>query len=172
MSGFGEYPYGLQEVKIVPVTGSLVTLPAARQLQWRERIQNAELRGNDKTVAAVAMPDAVEWTLEEGGISLEALAAMTGRTATAAGTTPSRTVTMAADAGTAFPYFKMYGKALGDGADDVHVKFFKCKVTGIEGSFGDGEFLITSCSGIAIDDGTNGIYTVVQNETAATLPTS
>jgi hypothetical protein len=78
-----------------------------------------------------------------------------------------------ADAGTPFPYFKIYGKSLGDGTDDVHVKIYKAKLTEpLEGEFSDGQFFVTACSGIAIDDGTNGIYDVVQNETATNLPTS
>ena len=41
---------------------------------------------------------------------------------------------------------------------------------GIEGEFKDGEFWVTKCSGIAVDDGTNGLFDVVQNETSAALP--
>ena len=41
---------------------------------------------------------------------------------------------------------------------------------GIEGEFKDGEFWVTKCSGIAVDDSTNGVFDIVQNETAADLP--
>lgn len=173
MAGFGDKPYGLREVKVVRST-TVVTLPAAQKLSFSERIKSDELRGDDKLVALVGFSEAVEWELEAGGISLEALAVMTGRAATAAGTTPNRTVTMTGTGGQTFPYFKIYGKSMGDiGTDDLHVKLFKCKLTEISGEFGEGGFFVTSCSGIAIDDGTaNGIYQFIQNETAAALPTS
>jgi hypothetical protein len=72
------------------------------------------------------------------------------------------------------PYFKIYGKSVGDNAtDDIHVKLFKCKLTeGVEGEFKDGEFFMTKCSGIAIDPGAGSLYEIVQDESASNLPTS
>jgi hypothetical protein len=172
MAGYGEKPFGLKEIKVV-VGATVVTLPVARTMSFKERVRSGELSGDDKTVAVVAYSDALEWSLEAGGISLEAWALMTGRTVTTTGTTPSRVTTLNADAAQTYPYFKIYGKSLGDGADDVHVKIYKAKLTeALEGEFADGEFFVTSCAGIAVDDGTNGIYDIVQNETAAALPSS
>ena len=170
---FGDKPFGLRDVKLTSIDGTVqVDLPASRTLKFSERIRSGELTGDDSVVAVVAFAEAVEWELEAGGISLEAYALMTGRTATAAGTTPNQTVTLTGSAGDAFPYFKIYGKAIGEGSDDIHCKIFKAKVTKIEGTFQEGEFFVTSCSGIAVDDGTNGIFEFVQNETAADLPSS
>lgn len=169
---FGNKPFGLNDVKLVPTTGSAVDLPAARTLSFTERTVNGELRGDDSLVSVVAVSEAVEWELEAGGISLEAYALMTGRTVTAAGTTPSSTATLKGSAGKHFPYFKIYGKSVGDAStDDIHVKLFKCKVTELSGEFADGEFFVTACQGIAVDDGANGIFEFVQNETAAALTT-
>ena len=97
---------------------------------------------------------------------------LTGRTITAAGTTPSQTNTITANAGDVYPYFKLYGKSVGDGTDDVHILIQKAKCTGaIEGEFKDGEFWVTKASGVAITNGTK-IYDIVQHETAANLPAS
>ena len=97
---------------------------------------------------------------------------MTGRTVTQSGTTPNQINTLAGRAGASMPYFKIYGKALGDGLDDIHVKLPKCKITDtIEGEFANGEFFVTKCKGIALDNGTN-LFEFVQNETAASLPTT
>jgi len=174
MSGYGDKPWVLVDVKITNMAGDTqVDLPVGRKLSFKERLVSAELRGDGATVAVGAMPDAVEWSLEAGGISLEAYALMTGRTVTESGTTPSRTNTLAGHMGPsyAYPYFKIYGKSLGDGDDDVHAKIFKAKITdGISGDFGDGEFFVTSCGGVGIDDGSNGAYEFVQNETADDLP--
>ena len=163
-------PFGLREVKIVPVTGTPVSLPAAQTLSFTERIQSAELRGNDKIVSVNSQAEAAEWSLESGGISLAAYAALTGRTAVEAGVTPARTTTLGGGGGDNFPYVKIYGKALGEGLDDVHCKLYKCKVTSIQGNFANGQFFVQQCSGIAVDDGTNGVFDFVVNETAAELP--
>lgn len=175
MAGYGDKPFGLRDLKVTNIGGTTqVDLPAGLTLSFKERLTSGELRGDDATVSVIGITDAVEWSIEAGGISLEALAIMTGRTNTSSGTTPNRTLTMAANAGDNMPYFKIYGKSVGDNAtDDIHVKLNKCKLTeGIEGEFKDGEFFMTKCSGIAIDPGAGSIYDIVQNETASNLPSS
>jgi hypothetical protein len=174
MANYGDMPFGLNSVKIIGITlAGTVTLPAAQTLKFKDRVLSGELRGDDAIKAVAAISEAAEWELEAGGISLEALALMTGRTIVSAGTTPTGTITLRMNASLAYPYFKLYGKVLGVGSDDVHCKLFKCKVTdSIEGTFKGGEFFVTSIKGVAIDDSTNGIMQFVQNETAAALPTS
>lgn len=169
---YGDKPFGLRDVKLTNIAGDTqVDLPAARTLSFSERVKSGELSGDDQLVSVVSYSEAVEWSLEAGGISLEAYALITGRTATESGTTPNQVNTMAGSAGDCYPFFKVYGKAIGDGCtDDIHCKLFKVKVTSIDGSFGDGDFWVTSCSGIGIDDGSNGIFEFVQHETAEDLP--
>jgi hypothetical protein len=172
MAGFGDKPYGLREVKIKPIGGSIVTLPVAQQLTFREMVTSDMLRGDDVIKSVVAFSEGLEWSLEAGGISLEAYAALTGRTAVAAGTTPSRTVTLSAEGGDPFPYLEIYGKALGEEEDDIHCKIFRAKVTALEGRFQNRQFFITTCSGIAVADSSGDTFEFVQNETAADLPSS
>lgn len=170
MAGYGDKPFGLQAVKIVK-GATVSTLPVAQTLKFKERVKSNELPGNDRIAAVNAIVEAVEWELEAGGISLEAYALMTGRTVEVDGVSPAETTTLTGNAGQVYPYFKIYGKVMGVDADDIHVKIFKAKLTeGLEGTFGNGEFFVTSCKGIAVDDGTNGIWEFVQNETAAELP--
>ena len=166
-------PFGLRQITVVPLpSGTAVALPAAMTLSFKEALTSGELRGNDATVSVVAITDKVEWELEAGGISLEAIKVMTGRTITLTGTTPNQINTVLARAGDTYPWFKIYGKSVGDGADDVHVLIYKAKLTdGLEGEFKDGEFFIQACSGIAVDDGSK-LYEIVQNETATTVPAS
>ena len=174
MVDYADKPWVLVDVKITNLAGDTqVDLPAAQELSFKERVVSAELRGDGATLAVGTMPDAVEWSLSSGGIPLEAYELMTGRTVTESGTTPNRTNTMPGQMGPthAFPYFKIYGKSLGDDIGDVHCLILKAKITdGIEGTFGDGEFYVSSCSGIGIDDGDTGAYEFIQNETATTLP--
>lgn len=166
-------PFGLREITLVPLpSGTAVKLPAAQTLSFKEALTSGEMRGNDATVSVVAITDKVEWELEAGGISLEAIKVLTGRTITATGTTPNQKNTILARAGDTYPWFKIYGKSVGDDAGDIQVLIYKAKLTdGLEGEFKDGEFFIQGCSGIAVDDGTK-LYEIVQNETAANVPAS
>lgn len=173
MTYYGQKPFGIYDIKLTDIAGAVqVDLPYAQTMQFSERLVSGELRGDGKTVAVVSEVDAVEASLEAGGISLEAYALMSGRTVTNSGTTPTRVSTLTGSGAERFPYFKIYGKSLGDGIDDVHIKLLKCKLTnGLEGSLGDGEFMMSNVGSIiCIDDGSNGIFDIVQNETAATLP--
>lgn len=173
MAGYGDKPFGLRNVVLVNAAGSAyVNLPAGQTLTFGERVVSEELPGNDAVSAVVSISDAVEWELEAGGISLEAYALMTGRTPTESGTTPNRTNTLLARAQAAFPYFKIYGKAIDDGVGDIHVKIPKAKIVDtIEGEFANGKFWVTKCKGLAVDNGT-ALFEFVQNETAASLPTA
>jgi len=163
-------PFGLRDIKLKPTTGAQIDLPNAQTMTFKERLTSGEMRGDDATQAVVALTDALEWELEAGGISLEALALMTGRTIALTGMTPNQKNTMVANAGDVYPYFSIYGKSVSDGSDDIHVLIYKAKLTGaLEGEFADGEFFVTKCQGIAITNGTK-IYEIVHNETAASLP--
>ena len=167
-------PFGLSDLKVTNIGGTTqVDLPAAMKLTFKERLKTGEMTGDDSLQAVASFLEALEWELEAGGISLEAWAIMTGRTLVTAGTSPDETKTLTASAAERMPYFKIYGKSLGDGIDDVHVLLYKCKITdGIEGTLEGGEFVTTGVKGIAVDDGTNGIYDVVIDETAAAVPSS
>lgn len=177
MSGFGDKPFALSEVVLVPYNGaslgSPVQLPSSRTLKFKVRVKSGEFTGDARLQAVAAIEEGVEWELEAGGISLEALAALTGRTVTSEGTTPNRKITFNAGGAKFYPYVKIFGKSLGDGPDDIHAVIYKAKVTeGFEGTFEYGQFLATAIKGIGVDDGTNGIYDFIQNETAADLETS
>lgn len=174
--GYGDKPFGLREIKLVGGASgtTVVSLDAAIELKFKENVTGGRLRGNDSIKASVAFGDSLEWELSSGGIPLDAYAIMTGRTLTTTGTTPSRVTTGTFKAGDVMPYFKIYGKAMGPSGDDTHVKMTYCKLDadGLEGSFKDGEFLITKCKGISLDKDGNGYAQVVQNETTTALPTS
>jgi hypothetical protein len=171
---YGNKPFGLRDVKLTNIGGTVQSdLPSAQQLAMRFRLRTGELSGDDMLQSVVSFLDAIEWTLQAGGIDLDALEIMTGLTAVEAGTQPNRNFTLDLGGGDNMPYFKIYGKSLGDGIDDIHVKLYKCKLTGeFSGNLQDGQFFITNCSGIAVDDGTGQIIDIVQNETAASLPSS
>ena len=166
-------PFGLRQITLVPLpSGTAVVLPAAQTLSFKESLISGELRGDDAVQAIAAITDKIEWSLEAGGISFDAIKVMTGRTITASGTTPAQKNTMLIAAGDTYPYFKIYGKVVNDDGSDVHCLIYKAKLTdGLEGEWKDGEFFIQSASGIAITNGTK-IAELVHNETATTVPAS
>ena len=65
MSGYGDKPWVLVDVKVTDITGTTqVDLPYAMQLSVEERVVSAEMRGDGKTVAVGSMPDALVWSLQ------------------------------------------------------------------------------------------------------------
>lgn len=171
---YGNRPFGLDNVKLTNIGGTTqVALAAEQKLTFKPVYTSDELRGKNGVVEVVSVLSHYEWELESGGVPLDAYNIMTGQTVTEAGTTPNQTNTMAGSKGDRMPYFKIYGQSLGAGDDDIHAKLFKCKVTeGPEGEYSDGKFFVSKLKGLALDDGTNGIMEVVQNETSTDLPSS
>ena len=167
-------PYGLSDIKLTSIDGvTQVDLPAATKLSFKERIKSAEGVGDDKLSTVVAVREGIEWELEATGLPLEALAIMYGITTSTSGDTPDQIKTLEHAGAVRLPYFKIYGKSLGEGDDDVHCIIYKAKVTeGLDAPLAYGELQTATIKGIGIDDGTNGVYDWVQNETAGILPTS
>jgi hypothetical protein len=167
-------PFGLREVRIKRGATN-IALPVARTMTFTPEVVSGEMQGDDETVALTAFERAVEFSLEAGGISLEAWALMTGRTVVEAGSTPNETRTLTAESGAAgnsYPYFEIWGRSVGDDADDIWLHIFDAKLmSSPQGSFQGDQFFVTSLSGKAINRG-DGLYEVVQHETATALPTS
>lgn len=169
---YGNRPFGLDAVKFADyAAANYVELDAEQKITFKPVYTSDELRGRNGVVEAVTVLSHYEWELETGGIPFDAITIATGQTVTEAGTSPNKTNTLSTQKGDRMPYFKIYGQALGAGDDDIHVKLFKCKVTeGPEGELADGKFLVSKLKGIALQDGTNGIFEPVQNETSTALP--
>jgi len=167
-------PYGLSDIKLTSIDGATqVDLPAATKLTFKERVKSAEGVGDDKLDTVVTVREGVEWELEATGLPLEALALMYGTTTSTSGTTPNQIKTLSQAGAVRLPYFKIYGKSLGEGDDDVHCIIYKAKITeGLDSPMQYGELQMATIKGLGIDDGSNGIYDWVQNETASALPGS
>lgn len=168
-------PYGMRDVKLTPYTvagvlGTAVDLPAMQTLSFGESEEFAELRGDDQLQAVRGRGAVVNWDLEAGGISLEAWAVLAGGTLTSTGTTPAQVKKLAKVNIDVRPYFKAEGQAISDSGGDFHAVIYKCRANGdIEGELADGEFWVTSCSGIGLPDSTGKLYDLIQNETAAAI---
>lgn len=169
-------PYGLRDVRITPynaagVLGTAVDLPNARTFSFEENEDFEELRGDDRVVATRGQGPTVSWELEAGGISLEALAVISGGTVSSTGTAPATVKTYKKLATEAKPRFKVEGQAISESGGDFHVVLTNCKATeGVSGELSDGSFWLTSASGTAIADPTTGeVYSFIQNETAVAI---
>lgn len=163
-------PYGLRDIKLTPIfsdgsLGTPVDLPVAQTLSFSEAEDFEELRGDDRLVAVHGKGATVEFNLEAGGISFEAWQVMTSGNLTEVGVTPTQTKSLTKKTTQSRPYFRIEGQSINDVDGDTHVVIYKAKVTGnLEGEFADGGFFITKCSGKALGDDNDNLYTFTWNE--------
>lgn len=147
-------PFGLRDVKLTPLgadgatPGTGVDLPVSRTLSFSETEEFEDPRGDDALQASHGSGPVVEWSLEAGGISIEAYAVMAGGTVTSSGTTPAQIKTFSKSQSDGRPYFKIEGQSINDNGGDFHCLIYRAKADGsLEGELGDGAFWLTAASG-------------------------
>lgn len=174
-------PYGLRDIKITPYTddqgttlGTPIDLPVARTLSFSDEEDFEDLRGDDRLVASHGSGSAVSFDLESGGLPFEAFKAMSGGTIVSSGTGTTESKVYSKKVTDVRPYFKIEGQAISDSGGDLHVVIPKAKCTGeLSGEWGDGEFFLTSASGVAIAP-TSGadqdvVYKFIQNASTTAI---
>lgn len=168
-------PFGLRDVKVYPIdaagtVGAAVDLPGSRIFSFAESEEFEELRGDDVVLAQHGGGPIVTWSLEAGGISIDAYKVLSGGTVTTAGVTPNLKKTLAKKGTDARPYFKVEGQVISDSGGDVHAVVYKCKATSdLGGSFQNGQFFLTGASGVGIAEAADKLWDLVQNETATAI---
>lgn len=178
-------PFGLRDVAVFAYSGTTpsstgIDLPNARTLSFSETEDFQELRGDDGVVAVHGSGAAVDWSLESGGVPLEAIVVMYGGAITSSGVSPNQVKTYKKKGTDARPYFKVEGQAISDSGGDFHVVLWKCKATGeLSGEMADGAFWLTGASGRAtpLTTAVTGppagalgeVYQFVQNETETAI---
>lgn len=171
-------PYGLRDLKVATldsagVKGSLVDLPNGQTLEFTETTESQELRGDDVVVATRTTINGVEWSLEAGGISFEAMVVMVGGTITSTGTTPNIKKSWTRLNTEAYPDFFLEGQAMSESGGDHHVVIYRVKASQFAGTLADQEFWVTSAEGTGIGTLTaadiNKVWAMVANETAAAI---
>jgi len=168
VAGWGDRPFGLRQIALYNSDGTgKLLLPVAMMLHFTPKVRSATFEADGHMVGAASFLAGAEWELEAGGISLEALAKLTGMSEVPAGSAPNRTLTLSQDAGQQFPYVRLTGRAVSD-TGDILCKLYRCKLTAIEGTFRQREFWVTYCQGVAVSNGTY-VYEFVQEETVAAL---
>jgi hypothetical protein len=169
-------PYGCHDVRLYPLTGETpgtgVDLPNSQTFSFDEAEAFDELKGDDNLVAIHGKGPAVDWALDNGGISFEAVQTIYGGTITVTGTTPNQVKKFSKKATDVRPYFKVEGQAVSDSGGDFHVIIYRCKATGnLKGVAKEGTFWITGAQGKALGRASDQLlYDMVQNETQVNIP--
>jgi hypothetical protein len=164
-------PYGMRDIKLRPLTGEVagasIDLPNSRQMQFAETESFSDLRGDDGIAASHGSGPSVNWQLEGGGVSFEAVVAMYGGTIITTGVSPNKVKTLSKKSTDTRPYFQAEGQAISDSGGDFHLLLYRCKATGdLAGTMQDGNFWLTGASGNAIGrDSDKAVWDWVQNET-------
>lgn len=169
-------PYGLRDVQLTPLgpdgktPGTKVDLPVSRTFSFSETESYEELDGDDAPQATHGAGPVVEWSLEGGGISLEAWAVLAGGTVTTTGITPAQIKSYSKHTSDVRPYFKAEGQSISDSGGDFHQRVYRCKADGsLEGEQAYGAFWLSKASGKgygSLETGSLGsLYDFVQNET-------
>lgn len=172
---FGEVPFGLRDIKLTPINpngsyGTPVDLPAAQTMSFTLNQDEKELRGDDAQVATAAQIKGISWSLDAGGLNLDALAVILGVSPVSSASTPNRTKILTSANTDIRPSFRVDGRAIGtEQGGDLKCILYKCRCTGKIGPFEmkDGDFLITKLEGTGIDDSVHGIFAILQEETAS-----
>jgi|SRR5688500_223887 len=175
-------PFGLRDVKIQKLTddgtatvGGLIDLPYARTLNFKETEEFEDLRGDDQLVATHGAGPEVEWELESGGLSFEAVAAMVGGLVTTSGVSPNLTKRWRKLVTDQRPYFRATGQSISDSGGDVHGVIYRCKMNDdFEGEMADSSFWLSSGKGKGLGNLIAGpdfgaAYDFLQHETVAAI---
>lgn len=171
-------PYGLRDVKVATLDntgtkGSLVDLPNAQTFEFQETTSTQELRGDDAVKANRTTVDAVEWTLEAGGINFEAMKVMAGGTIVTSGVAPNVVKTWSRTEGESYPDFYVEGQSMSESGGDHHTVVYRAKANQISGSHQDQEFWVSHAEGTGIGSlasATLGkVWDMVANETATDI---
>lgn len=171
-------PFGLRQVKIVPlsdagveIADAAVFLPAGRTFSFAETEEFETLQGGDRTVASHGNGPTVGWELEGGGISLDAWKALSGGIVTKTGTGATTVTKFTKKTSHSRPYFNVYGRAISDSGGDFHMVVYRCKADGdLEASLENGSFLLTAASGTGFgNETTEDLYDFVSNDTVKPL---
>jgi hypothetical protein len=173
-------PYGIRDCKLtryvdgpgVVLDDVSVDLPNMQTLSFSETEEFSDMRGDDRIVATRGQGSQVEWEIEAGGMSLPAWSVMSGGEVITSGVTPNRITTLRKRSTDSRPYFRIDGQAISDSGGDVITRIYRARVNDtIEGEFGDGEFFVSSLSGLGLPliGDFDVLYDFIQRETSVPL---
>ena len=174
-------PYGIRDAKLTPyndaqgmvLDNESIDLPNMQKFSFSEKEEFSELRGDDRLVTTRGKGSQVDWSLEAGGISIKAWAIFSGGSVIESGLTPNRKIILRKKATDTRLFFRIDGRIVSDSGGDIHVRIYRCRCNDtIQGDFQDGEFFVTSASGVGLpllDDTNDLLYDIIRHETSVNL---
>jgi hypothetical protein len=148
-------------------------LPIGMTLGFSETEQFDELRGDDTMKAVHGRGSQVDWSLEAGGMNMQAWSIITGGSVTVAGVAPTRTVQLQKASTTQRPYFRIDGRVISDSGGNIVARIYRAKANGrIRADMKHGAFQTSQIDGIGaplVNDDASWLYTIIQNETDSPL---
>ncbi len=172
---------GINDTKIFPITvddsttltyGAAVDVPGITSLKVDPKFIEKQLKGDEVVKDTYSKLEQIEWAIEHGVISLDALAIMIGGTVTTGGETPNQTQTYSLTGADLPQYFKLEGKVDYTDVGDVHLVLYKCKCTSFSYTLKGEDYATISASGKAIATAKDGkVKDIVFNETATDIVT-
>ena len=172
---YGNAIYGLRDIKITNIGGTTQEdLGAAVTAELVPEVKGGILEGDDAWKAGLAFIVGATLKFSGGEYSSAAVAIMLWLTLTTSGTTPSEVTTLQVDEGARLPYFKAYAQAYDEDSGDMHILASKVKLSAMPGiaKLSNGNWRMNEFEANCFDDGSNGVFQILQNETAAALPTT
>lgn len=167
--------YGLTDLKVASLTGeapgTLVDVPGIRSCEVTLATDSDELRGDGKIISVVDKGNSVEWSMEAGGLSLDACTIILGKAPTTTGTTPAQVGRTDFKSADSRPYFYLQGQAKDDAGGDIQVIIWKAKATGnVVLGFADESFLTPTIEGRGVGRTADDLLlTLLYHETAAAI---
>lgn len=172
---------GLDDAKISPITvddssaltyEAAVDVPGIKTLKVTPTFIEKQLKGDESVLDTYSKLEQIDWSIEHGVVSLDALAIMIGGKVEAGGTTPNQTQTFSLTKNDLPKYFKLEAKTDYTDVGDAHFVLYKCKCTSFDYTLQGEEYATISASGKAIPTMNDGaIKDVVFNETAVDITT-
>jgi len=116
MPTFGEIPYGLEDCKVAPITGTstvgtLVDVPGVRSVSFNVEADSDELEGDNQVISKVRKAPSLSGSVELGKINLAAIAVLRGVTASTTGSTPNSITTIQEPDTASNAWFQLVGQA-------------------------------------------------------------
>lgn len=181
-------PYGVRDIKLIPYGTlaatafgtTLIDLPNAQTFSFSEEEEYTDLPGDDRVVTSHGQGAAPTGSLESGGISIEAYAALAGGTIVESGLTPNRVKRYRKNVENQRPFFALVGQMISDSGGDLHIICYLCRATGaLEAEAKYGEFMIPTVE-IAMfpcrvtgdvdgDEIAGALYDFIQHETITAI---
>jgi len=172
---------GINDAKISPIavdTSAALTyeagvdVPGITNLKLTPTFIEKQLKGDESVLDTYAKLEQIDWSIEHGVISLDALAIMIGGEVTSGGATPNQTQTFSLTKDDLPKYFKLEAKTDYTDVGDAHFTLFKCKCTSFDYTLQGEEYATISASGKAIPTTKDGkVKDIVFNETAQDIVT-